>query len=98
MVSLPDGDIDKLVELRSTPLVDSNVGMVINRKDKIDLNAATKMVIVETINRLDDTPDLGKKEKEKVIKIRANKDKATETLMREIQAIKKNRRKKKAPN
>ncbi len=98
MESVPDGDIDKLVELRSTPLVDGNVGMVINRKEKVALHAATKMVILETINRIDNTPDLGKKDKEKVTKIRANKDKATETLAREIQAMKKNRREKKDPN
>jgi hypothetical protein len=52
------------------------------------------MVILETINRIDNTPDLSKKDKEKVNKIRANKDKATETLAREIQAMKKNRREK----
>lgn len=92
MESVPDGDIDKLVELRNTPLVDGNVGMVINRKAKLDPFTATKMVIVETINRLDNTPDLGKKDKEQVSKIRANKHKATETLVREIQAMKKNRR------
>ena len=92
MESVPDGDIDKLVELRSTPLVDGNVGMVIKRKDKLNPHAATKMVIVETINRLDNTPDLSKKDKEQVKKIRANKDKATETLAREIQAMNKNRR------
>jgi len=94
MESVPDGDIDKLVELRRTPLVDGNVGMVINRKDKLNPHAATKMVIVETINRLDNTPDLSKKDKEQVDKIRANKDKATETLTRAIQAMKKNRREK----
>ena len=82
MVSVPDGDIDKLVELRSTPLVDGNVGMVINRKDKLDLNAATQVVLLEAVKRDGGRP--------KNFKVR----KRTEALVREIQAMKKNRREK----
>ena len=94
MESVPDGDIDKLIELKSTPLVDGVVGMVIHRKTKLDLNTATKEVVIETINRLNNTPGLSKKDKEKVRKIQADKIKATETLVRKIQAMKKNKREK----
>lgn len=94
MESVPDGDIDKLVELRSTPLVEGNVGMVIGRKVKLSQSTATNMVIVETVNRLDNTPDLGEKDKKQVRKIRANKVKASENLAREIQSMQKNKREK----
>jgi hypothetical protein len=94
MESVQDGDIDKLVELRNTPLVDGDVSMAITRKVKLDQFTATKMVIIETINRLDDTPDLSEKDKKQISKVRANKDKATATLVREIQVAKKNRREK----
>jgi len=98
MESVPDGDIDKLVELKSTPLVDGNVGMVINRKAKLDQFTATKLVIVETVNRLDNTPDLSEKDKKQVRKIRTYKVKASETLARAIQSMQKNKREKKVPN
>jgi len=94
MESVPDGDIDKLVELRSTLLVDGNVGMEISRKVKLDQFTATKLVIVETVNRLDNTPDLGEKDKKQVRKIRANKVKASKTLARAIQSMQKNKREK----
>lgn len=89
MESVPDGDIDRLVELRSTPLFDGVVGMVINRKDKRNQKSATRALLVQTLTRLDSTPDLDEKDKKQVRKIQAKIDKTTETLMREIQAIKK---------
>lgn len=82
MESVPDGDIDKLVELRSTPLVDGNVGMVINRKDKLDPNAATQAVLLEAVRRNGGRPK------------NFNALKRTQTLIREIQVMKKNRREK----
>lgn len=94
MESVPDGDIDKLVELRSTPLVDGNVGRVTSRKAKLDQFTATKLVIVETVNRLDNSPDLSEKDKKQVGKIRANKVKASQTLARAIQSMQKNKREK----
>lgn len=92
--SVPDGDIDKLVELRNTPVVDGTVSMVIARRAKLDQFTATKLVIIETIKRLDNMPDLVEKDKKQLRKIRSNKDKATAALVREIQVVKKNRREK----
>ena len=94
MESVLAGDIDKLVELKSTPLVDGVVRMLIKRKNKRGLYAATNTVIGETVNRLDNTPDLSEKDKEQVNKIRKNKDKAADALIRAIQVMKKNRREK----
>jgi hypothetical protein len=80
MESVPDGDIDKLVELRNTPLVDGMVGMVINRKDKLNPHAATQVVLLEAVERDGGRPK------------NFNALKRTQTLAREIQAMNKNRR------
>jgi hypothetical protein len=94
MESVPDGDVDKLVELRGTPLVDGVVGMVINRKDKLNQNTATKALIVETLTRVDSTPNLDEKDKKQVRKIRAQTGRRVDALVRAIQMMQKNRREK----
>jgi hypothetical protein len=83
---------DQGVEMES--VFDGDVGTVQNRKFKLWQNTATKMLIVDTINRLDNTPDLSEKEKEQLQKIRDNKNKATAALTRAIQVMHKNRREK----
>jgi hypothetical protein len=83
---------DEAIEMES--VFDGDVGTVQNRKFKLRQNTATKMVIVETINRLVSTPNLSQKDKKQVRKIRMNKDKATDALARAIQVKQKNRREK----
>lgn len=92
--SVPDGDRDKLAELRNTPLVDGVVGIAINRKTALNQRHATKKVIEETLARLEITPDLIESDKKQVKKIRGDEVKAADALLRKIQVIQKNRREK----
>lgn len=82
MESVPDGDVDKVTDLRKIPLVDGDVGMVINRKTKLRQNTATKEVVKEAHER-------------KGVELRGRKlVKKNDALVRKIQVIQKNRREK----
>ena len=83
MESVLDGDVGKVTDLRKIPLVDGDVGMVINRKDKLRQNTATKELVREAHQR-------------KGVELRGDKlDKKAYALTRAIQLMKqKNRREK----
>lgn len=71
---------DQAIETESVP--DGYIGIVINRKTKLNHNTATKVVLVEALARND-------------VKVRGDKlVKKADALVREIQVMQKNRREK----